>query len=138
MPQGCPPLLVLTMPCLMPCLPTRSLQVETQLRDVNARFARLYGVSGAHALDLYGRTNLPKSPAPAAPEASGVARRTGKRLPISSSAQVWHAWLLVWAAAWCSVTALLAASRCSFDTDSCWGTYGGRGGEVVGRPSALG
>lgn len=62
--------------------------METQLRDVNARFARLYGMSGAHALDLYGRTNLPRGPAAKEPEKPGAGRRPGKRLPISSSAQV--------------------------------------------------
>ena len=61
------------------CVPP-SLQVETQLRHVNAHFARLNGMSGAHGLDLYGRTAALLT-APAAPPPA-LQRKPSKRLPL--------------------------------------------------------
>lgn len=54
--------------------------METQLRQVNAQFARLNGMSGANVLDLYGRTAAQQlAPAVAAPE---LRRAASKRLPL--------------------------------------------------------
>jgi len=69
-------------------LAARLKQVEGQLRAVNSQFARLSGVSGAHAfsLDLYGRM-------PAAKDDQGtlarsmLQRRSSKRLPLPEAAQ---------------------------------------------------
>lgn len=62
--------------------PTPS-QVETALRSVNASFARLNGMSGAHMLDLYGRTAVVA--AAAAPRPSQLSRKPSKRLPLSEA-----------------------------------------------------
>ena len=58
-------------------------QVETQLRQVNAQFARLNGMSGAHMLDLYGRTAV-QAPAAPAPQPA-LTRKPSKRLPLSET-----------------------------------------------------
>lgn len=58
-------------------------QVETQLRQVNAQFARLNGMSGAHMLDLYGRTAVQAPAAP--PPQPALARKASKRLPLSET-----------------------------------------------------
>eukprot|EP00887_Chlorella_sp_A99_P007742 scaffold20.g7742.t1 len=60
-------------------LAARVKQVETQLRDVNAAFARLNGLSGAHALDLYGRTTIRQETAPA------LIKHAHTRLPLGLS-----------------------------------------------------
>lgn len=67
----------------MPLLCPLRAQVETQLRQVNAQFARLNGMSGAHMLDLYGRTAV-VAPPPAAP-AAALQRKASKRLPLSEA-----------------------------------------------------
>ena len=54
--------------------------METQLRQVNAHFARLNGMSGAHMLDLYGRTTANRAPPAAA--APSLQRKASKRLPL--------------------------------------------------------
>jgi hypothetical protein len=61
-------------------LAARLRQVEAALRQVNAHFARLNGVGGAHTLDLYGRTTAARPAAAAAQPAA--ARKAGKRLPL--------------------------------------------------------
>lgn len=68
---------------LLPATPTQTQQVETQLREVNAHFARLNGMSGAHMLDLYGRTAAQQAAAP--PSAPALARKPSKRLALSES-----------------------------------------------------
>lgn len=60
--------------------------METQLRDVNAQFARLNGLSAAHALDLYGRNTIRQEQA--TPEQPVLQRKPSKRLPLSMTAQV--------------------------------------------------
>lgn len=68
-------------PC--PTHTTPAQQVETQLRQVNAHFARLNGMSGAHMLDLYGRTAVQQ--AAAAAPAQALSRKASKRLPLSET-----------------------------------------------------
>lgn len=70
----------LLMPCGLSSFPFVRPQVETQLRQVNAHFARLNGMSGAHVLDLYGRTTANRlGPVAAQPAQS---RKASKRLPL--------------------------------------------------------
>ncbi|RMZ56390.1 hypothetical protein APUTEX25_004773, partial [Auxenochlorella protothecoides] len=64
-------------------LTARLKQVETQLREVSASFARLNGMAGAHALDLYGRTTADEGAAPA--RRTDLVRRASKRVPLSSA-----------------------------------------------------
>ena len=66
-------------------LAARLKQVETQLRDVNARFARLNGLSGAHVLDLYGRTSERQEALSA--RASALARKPTRNQGMSRSAK---------------------------------------------------
>ncbi|KAL6785838.1 hypothetical protein ACKKBG_A00370 [Auxenochlorella protothecoides x Auxenochlorella symbiontica] len=66
-------------------LTARLKQVETQLREVSASFARLNGMAGAHALDLYGRTTADEGAAPA--RRTDLVRRASKRVPLSSVQQ---------------------------------------------------
>lgn len=63
--------------------PVPPAQVETQLRQVNAHFARLNGMSGAHVLDLYGRTAAQQA-APSAPQ-QALSRKPSARLPLRDS-----------------------------------------------------
>lgn len=59
-------------------------QVETQLRQVNAQFARLNDTSGAHVLDLYGRTAVvPRPEEP--PEQAALQRKASKRIALSET-----------------------------------------------------
>lgn len=59
-------------------------QVETQLRQVNAQFARLNDTSGAHVLDLYGRTAaMPRADEPQ--QQAALQRKASKRIPISET-----------------------------------------------------
>ena len=58
-------------------LPAVPLQVETELREVDAKFSRLHGVPAGRALDLYGR--VIGGPATASPETAPVARKQGSR-----------------------------------------------------------
>lgn len=66
-------------------LAARLRQVEGQLREVSARFARLDGSAGAHTLDLYGRNTLQREPDAAA--AAPVARKASRRQQPNQSAQ---------------------------------------------------
>ena len=52
-------------------------QVETELREVDAKFSRLHGVPAGRALDLYGR--VIGGPATQTPEAAPAARKQGSR-----------------------------------------------------------
>ena len=66
-------------------LAARLRQVEGQLREVSARFARLDGSAGAHALDLYGRNTLQREPDAAA--AAPVAAKANRRQALNQSAK---------------------------------------------------
>ena len=54
-----------------------SLQVEMELREVDAKFSRLHGVPAGRALDLYGRVTGP--PVVPSPEAARTVRPHGAR-----------------------------------------------------------
>ncbi len=54
-----------------------ALQVETELREVDAKFSRLHGVPAGRALDLYGR--VIGGPTTQTPEAAPAARKQGSR-----------------------------------------------------------
>ena len=68
-------------------LAARMKQVENQLRAVNAQFARLSGVSGAHAwsLDLYGRMPAAKDEPQA--QRSSLQRRASRKVPLPEATQ---------------------------------------------------
>ncbi len=71
--------------CMLVPSPTPPrLQVETQLRQVNAQFARLNDTSGAHVLDLYGRTAVvPRTEEPQ--EQAALQRKASKRMQLSET-----------------------------------------------------
>lgn len=68
-------------------LAARLKQVEGQLRAVNAQFARLSGVSGAHAwsLDLYGR--MPTARDEPQQQGAVLQRRASRKAPLPEGAQ---------------------------------------------------
>jgi len=53
------------------------LQVESEVKDVNSKFARLRGMPNAHSLDLYGRS-FSLTPTPEASRPNMRIRRSGR------------------------------------------------------------
>ncbi len=68
-------------------LAARLKQVESQLRAVNAQFARLSGVSGSHSwsLDLYGR--MPNGRDETQSQRTTLQRRTSRKQPLPEATQ---------------------------------------------------